>query len=523
MLQVLLVDDEPFVVQGLSVLIDWEKIGCRIAGTAANGKEALEFLEKQEADIIIADIKMPVMDGLELLKTVRKDKSSNPYFAILSGYRDFQFAQQAMRYGCTDYILKPVQKKELSALVNKVKQLCETEKTVEKAYLSRNTIAILSGKFDQENVGYVNRCLNLPTDIRYVSIEIDVSSLQKPVTENNMREIQRQMYQNCLNYLGTEYAKNCIFDVSGRTGRYDMGLLYQQSMADKKRLYEKDFLEELRLEAGKGTGAQAVMYAGCEVEQVSDLSKSYQTAEIARSFCTVQKDEGITYYEEKAKRKKYGQVLLKQILDELVHAVEQADKKIMKQKIEIIYDEMKRYKMNSETIDLNVNYLLFQLIHLALEQGREVSQSEVLDFIMSTAVDHGIIGGINPHLKEFVWEYSKYLSSMRQKSLGGPLTDVEKEIHERYMENLTLKELSAKYFVNSAYMGQLFKKKHGVSFREYLNRYRVDQAAVILVKTDKRVYEVAEMVGYRDLDYFINRFITTKGCTPAKYRKQYRE
>ena len=69
-------------------------------------------------------------------------------------------------------------------------------------------------------------------------------------------------------------------------------------------------------------------------------------------------------------------------------------------------------------------------------------------------------------------------------------------------------------------MGQLFRKKYGVSFKDYLNNYRMEKAAQLLVRTDKKIYEVAEEVGYRDLDYFVNRFITAKGCTPAKFRKQ---
>ena len=99
----------------------------------------------------------------------------------------------------------------------------------------------------------------------------------------------------------------------------------------------------------------------------------------------------------------------------------------------------------------------------------------------------------------------------------------EKEIKEHYMENMTLKELSKKYYVNSAYLGQLFRKQYGQSFKDYLNNYRIEQAAALLLRTDKKIYEIAEEVGYHDLDYFINRFISVKGCTPAKFRKQSRE
>lgn len=120
MLKVLLVDDEPFIIQGLKVIIDWENEEFEIAGTASNGKEALQFLENENVDLVIADIRMPEMTGLELLETLRKDKKSDVYFVILSGYADFSYAQQAMQNDCTDYILKPVDKEMLLKVLSKV-------------------------------------------------------------------------------------------------------------------------------------------------------------------------------------------------------------------------------------------------------------------------------------------------------------------------------------------------------------------------------------------------------------------
>ena len=93
-----------------------------------------------------------------------------------------------------------------------------------------------------------------------------------------------------------------------------------------------------------------------------------------------------------------------------------------------------------------------------------------------------------------------------------------KEIDERYAENITLKDLGKKYFINSVYLGQIFKKEIGKSFKEYLNIIRIEKAADFLVKTDERVYAIAEMVGYQKVDYFISKFVSIKGTTPHQYR-----
>ena len=108
MLKILIVDDEPFIRQGLAVLIDWEAEGFFIAGEASNGEEALALIRKNEYDLIIADIRMPVMGGIELLKQTREQSLSKARFVILSGFFEFEYAKEAIRYSCTDYILKPI-------------------------------------------------------------------------------------------------------------------------------------------------------------------------------------------------------------------------------------------------------------------------------------------------------------------------------------------------------------------------------------------------------------------------------
>ena len=179
MLRVLLVDDEPFIVQGLSVLVDWQAEGYEIAATAADGREALEYLRENQVDLIVADIKMPVMTGIELLEKIRKEDISDAYFVILSGYSDFGYAQQAIRYKCMDYVLKPVEKEQLLEILRKVSSMSESQRIneqnkqkFEQAYLARNVIALLYGKHDEMNLEYVKNHMRLSEGIRYIDIEL---------------------------------------------------------------------------------------------------------------------------------------------------------------------------------------------------------------------------------------------------------------------------------------------------------------------------------------------------------------
>lgn len=377
MLKVLLVDDEPFIIQGLKVIIDWENEEFEIAGTASNGKEALQFLENENVDLVIADIRMPEMTGLELLETLRKDKKSDVYFVILSGYADFSYAQQAMQNDCTDYILKPVDKEMLLKVLNKVlvlknekNQINEDNKKMKQAYIARHPISLIQGKYDE------------------VKISAD------------------------------------------------------------------------------------------------------------------------------------GIVLCKDSLDKLLRTVEQNNHLEIRNAVAKFYDEMSSMGMNGESMNLNINYLLFQFIHLASEQDDNVNQQEILRLISESSFKTGIERGSRAHMTRFCCEYGDYLSQLRKNVSRGVIGMVEKEVRDNYATNITLKSLSEKYYVNSAYLGQLFRKKYGQSFKDYLNNYRMERAAELLLRTDKKIIQIAEEVGYHDMDYFVNRFIQVKGCTPARFRRQ---
>ena len=252
MLKVLLVDDEPFIIQGLKVIIDWENEEFEIAGTASNGKEALQFLENENVDLVIADIRMPEMTGLELLETLRKEKKSDVYFVILSGYADFSYAQQAMQNDCTDYILKPVDKEMLLKVLNKVlvlknekNQINEDNKKMKQAYLARHLISLIQGKYDEVNLNYVKENMRCEGGARYVEIQMEQLPAGDEILDSDMRSLQRKMYESCVAFLGADSA-HCVFDVSVNEKVYDIGFIFSDYMAEEAAKTERKYLEDLR-------------------------------------------------------------------------------------------------------------------------------------------------------------------------------------------------------------------------------------------------------------------------------------
>ncbi len=377
-MKVLFVDDEPIITQGLRVLIDWENEGFEIAGSVQNGNEALKFLKKEPVDLVLTDIRMPECSGLELLETVKEQGISEAYFIIMSGYDDFSYAQQAIRAGCLDYILKPVDADELLKIVRKVRSLEEARKEdeerrsrMEHAYLDRNMITRLIGTYDN------------------------------------------------------------------------------------------------------GNPAKSV-------------------------------------------------IICKDNLDGLTAAIEENDHEKIEKFVYAFYRETKEKNLTEEEINFNISYLLFQLIHIASEQDDEVNHEEIMRFIGESSFEESIIKG-SAYMCRFCLEYAEYVSQLRKSAARGILQDVEREIKAHYAENISLRELSQKFYLNSAYLGQIFKKKYGQSFKDYLTDYRIKEAARMLARTDLKIIRIAEDVGYKDSDYFVQKFIERMGCTPSKYRRDHRE
>lgn len=526
MLKALLIDDEPFILQGLKVLIDWEQEGFEIACMAVNGSEALEYLKKNEADLIIADINMPVMTGLDLLEKIRQEKISDAYFVILSGYADFSYAQQAIRHKCSDYILKPVEREELLRVLKKVialndnmEQKEKTGRRMKRAYLARNIISVIIGKYDSIDLEYVKENIHLSQGVCYAEIQLDENGMEDEMTDEEKRSCQRRLFEACLSFL-KEDASHCVFDVAGHEKIYDIGFVYCDYMGERAGKTTKEYFEAFYKYLCEVSGLPVVMLVGKQVSEIENVAKSYGTACMLRSFRGFRMKKDIYYYEDEVQVSNGGIVLCKDCLDELLSAIEENSYTKIRKSVERFYQEMKQMGVTGETMNLNINYLLFQLIHLATQQDDCVNQEEILRIISESTFEDGIMRGSKAHLSKFSCEYGEYLAQLRKNVSKGILGDIEKEVKEHYAENLTLRELSEKYYVNSAYLGQLFRKKYGTSFKDYLNTYRIEQAAVMLLRTEQKIYQIAEKAGYRDIDYFVNRFIAIKGCTPTKFRKQ---
>ena len=521
LLKVLLVDDEPFIAKGLSVLVDWQALGFTIEGTAANGRHALAFLKKHPVDLIIADIQMPVMDGLELAEILRRDHISDAYFVILSGYSEFEYARKAIQLECMDYLLKPVMTDQLAKLLEKVRASCrrsneekKREAAYSSAYLTQNLLAVLQEQYDDKTVSFVGSQLKLTGSVRYISI-VRQMDRTVPVPAKQVKILRQELSGVCRKSL--DGWENHLLDVPPEGNSCSVGLIFCRGMLQEAKKSEHDFLFDLHAQVQSEIGAPVTLFVGKQVSDITDLGSSYQTAVQMRTIQQYLSDPvPVQFYRTNIDAGEAG--ISAMALDNLITSIEKNDQPGIREGVLAVFGTIST-DTDFELLRVNMDYLLYKMVRLACERDKSTNQKELLRHLQKNMLRYGdVFPDKFERLIQFVQEYAEYLVSL-QNDGSTIIQKVEQEVRLHPGENLTLKGMSQKYYVNSAYLGQLFKKKYGISFREYLNNCRIDEAARLLTTTNDKIYAIARAVGYQDLDYFIERFIAAKGCTPSSYRK----
>lgn len=529
LLRVLLVDDEPFIRKGLTALIDWEAEGYCIADEASNGKSAILLLEQNEYDLIISDIKMPEMDGIDFITYVRENNLSNAKFVFLSGYYDFQYAKTAIKYSCCDYILKPIQKEDLLFTLRKIVEDYQKEvgtenkkKVYEKAYMESHLMALLWGKYDDDNLKYIKERMRLSDEIAYIHCEISLNDEKfSTITEDNKIGQQRKLYNYaCL--LLKNYSNHIIYDTLKHTESYGIGIIYCSFMAREKEQSQDEWLKWLMEELSSRVGYEVVATTGDVVKEIKLIVNSYREAIMIRSFRFYSKQDNKLMWSCKkdADTKCSKSDDLKKQINDLIHAIEINDRVKIRIFSKDLYKSMMDKNTDPEEVSKDIQYMLYRLLGLAYNQDAEINQEEIMQYIREAVFTSKTNYENEQKLQQFTVEYSDYLAQLRQNSAKGTINMIEADIEENYYENISLKSFGEKYFINSAYLGQVFKKQFGCSFKDYLNNVRVRKAAELILNTDKKIYEIAGDVGYKNLEYFINRFEEVYGVTPTRFRKR---
>lgn len=498
MYNVMLVDDEKLIVEGLKSIIDWKSIGLEVVNTARNGEEAINKFKKEPVDIIVTDVNMPIIDGLNLVKSI-KEIDEKVSFIILSGYDDFSYAKTAISLGVDNYILKPVDELELEdALIKIAKSKSEKEKEWIKILdKNRRLLGVLSGKIDVNNIKEnINIDLNAMT---YSVASIVIDNENSRVFSDEIDDVLRK---NILGSYEIVYeGEDNIYIINCWNENIDSEEVRRQYLLVLNELKQR-INQDLSIVIGKMVN---------DINNIYDAMKSLR--KVKRFILTEGYNKVITRCDlNKIKEEKYD---FSKEIDKIKKMIIEKKSSNMK---EYIMDLFKNYKLVPKNIyDLSIKILILidktydefnfdrkyekdDLISTIINLCNERSSNNIINFLI-TEIDE-LIELMNPNV-------AKYSPVIQQ---------IVKTVDEYYNEELSLKVLSSQYNINSSYLGQVFTKEVGTSFSEYLNKIKNEKAKELILNTNMKINDIAKEVGYADTSYFYRKFKKYYGVCPSTLR-----
>ncbi|MCI3919950.1 response regulator transcription factor [Paenibacillus sp. TRM 82003] len=502
----LLVDDEPMIREGLRTLIDWESYGYTVVDTAANGKEALTKYESVRPDLMIVDIRMPGMNGLELIEALRA-KDQGLHMLILSGYADFDYAKKAIVNRIDGYLLKPVDEDELIDYLKKLRGVMEEEKRRRSASgaavadMSKERIvqALLAG--EAPSSGGATEGFGWP--------EYEVL-LVKPLGRGELeggivRAVKRELADR--------------FEGTGRGVVFEMepyvGILSKASMADP---YHRDIAYRQISDACQKADTDFAVSAGGAAADWSDVPASYESA------LRLMKHR---FFHPSGKIVREGETAFPQgdahepnmdeLTEKLFFAVDIGNLEAIASIVGEAGERLAAAGLAEQAIKACVVQIGASVIgKLALHRPDVQTQSQSFSVEMLEVYKEYRFEDLLAHATKLFQSLAESLDDQGTETVVKRMIDV---IQRNYHENLKLETLAELLHYNSAYLGKVFKASTGEYFNTYVDQVRIAHAKELL-EQGMKVYQVAEKVGYANVDYFHSKFRKYVGTSPSAYKKK---
>lgn len=516
MYQVLIADDEALIRDGLKYIVDWEQFGFTIGGEAANGEEALRFILAKQPELVLLDIRMPKLQGLEVVKAAREQDFKGK-FIILSGYSDFCYAQEAIRYGVDFYLTKPLDEDALSEALAKIKLSLDSETRNQDNFVhlrkkARNVILheLVTGAAPEERL----------TEADAAELELAADVYQVVIYENFSRKLGSLSYSfaDLLKVTNRDEHTFHHFEEDQK----DV-ILLKGTYALKR---FQDFLEHYNAAPPpqKGSPMDTLFLAyGRPVHSLEEVCLSYEDARrlIARRFFCVQGQHTLSYEElpdiSQATLKLQPEKL-SEYTDYIIGYLQTFNRKNVAQTLSGLED----YLYNVQNDIAEVKLFLTDLYLRIKEKINLVYNTLTIPFPTNSTVIDFI------DKKFYMYEIIQFLSEqfeMVMNATGNPsrsnvLDDILYYIDHNYQNNIKLETIAPLFGYNSAYLGKIFNKTVGESFNSYVDHMRIEHSKELLLQNSYKVYEIAERVGYRNVDYFHKKFRKYVGESPAEFRKK---
>ena len=520
--RVLLVDDEEDIREGISRKMDWLGLGFSLVGEAANGQDALDLAERLRPDVILTDIKMPFMDGLELCR-ILTDRLPAARFVVFSGFDAFEYAKQAIQMNVVEYILKPINADELSAVLRRLKNQLDRERA------ERRNVELLRSRYTE----------NLPVlrELFYANL---LDGHIEPGTERERAarldiDLQGEEWAVGLAYIGSD-RRDALSTLSVqklleesltadrcRLTLYNDWVAVIVSLTESFTIYDLiRVLDRVCTLAASYLGLTLTVGVGAPCKELSGMARSAAEARTALEYRSMVGRGQVIYIGDL--EPDGGQVLTFEEADErtLTAAVRLGSEQEVRDAAAALAGKIREANPSAGQYNLFLMELVTHLMKMTRRSG--VGVEEVFGTGFSLPIQKSEL----PRLEELEdWCAERYLRlrtliRRRQTDSAGQTVETAKEyIRQHYAErDLSVEKLCAYLHLSSTYFSTLFKRETGTSFTAYVTTVRMEAAAEAIRGTEEKTYLIAQRCGYEDPNYFSYVFKRHFGVTPTKYRSE---
>ncbi len=515
--RVILVDDEPLALEGLRLVVDWQALGYEICGECGDGETAVALIEELAPDLVITDVRMPGLDGLGLIERVIGHIDCNIKFIVLSGYGEFEYAKKALQFGIHHYLLKPVFEEEMTEVLRDMsRQLAVlTRRSLVEIGPGKNSLLLNDVLCQMLDNGYAPEYqpllqqsfsgAELLQPWSYLMVETGFGG-ERPAERGAIRGVIREAFDNPCFILEQEGERFGI-------------------------LIGKDALRQAELPEAAARLGRIIAAAGIDgffivvgraAPDLYAIRDSYLTACQAWRYHFFSEAGRVILYDrvkDEAIQQTFDEM---SYLDAVVDAFEELDRPKIASGIARAFAYFRTRRMAPEIVKMFVNNIVYRGTRLVLElngvpdplQAKGRIDRLNLDRTKATLADWERI------LQDYAAECCRYLQALHERNSQPNIYQIEEYIKQNFKHNLTIKEIAKNFYLHPAYLGQLFMKKFGFSFHEYLHRLRIAEAEKLVAATSLKSHEIAAEVGYNNYHSFLDNFKKYTGHTPADYKSR---
>lgn len=529
MYSVLIIDDERPVREAVKLLCDWDAFHIAEVYEACDGKSALEYVKNKPIDIVILDMNMPEIDGVEFLR-----RTQEPAFEIIviSGFDNFEYAYEALKCKAVDYLLKPILKSKLNDAVKKAVEKLNEKKNQKDgmqkiSYMLGITLPVLKEKIylaaieqmlsQTEKKVYAN-IIN-PNSI-YKLFGVVVLRILPPFEAKYRSEKNAELVERILKNAAEDFESDIIHCFYFKNPILNDERIIVLSLCSD---VNTQIVAELKEQLDKKLGGYANLYltvvseVGSLQSDIANLHQSYSSAKRKLKLVNL-----LSVQNERIQQMRLpNQIIAKSLISSLLlfqNAIEKGSfrylqdqlEEYLKQFIEIGYFSL-------EDADRMISELDLMLRDIAIQNN--VLQNEAIEISNSIPICYSNFEEFKKLISKIASVYYTEIRKQMKNREGFQVYEIKKYIDSRYYEKISVSIFSKKYYLSREYIMKLFKKEFGCGIYEYVLKVRMAKAKKLIGDSNVKIQDIAQMVGYHDSNYFSKAFRNYYGMSPTNYQE----